>query len=246
MKGEVKLPYWQVNVPPEERTDECPEHLLNLPPRDVEILSMRDADFSPMTWEQVLTEVGANRIDSLQRTPSDLLRYIAFNAKARKQYGSVTNFLLAERLGWTLPLVPKGAPFEHPEDMNTLYNDWPYGIDKRIVHLCVWTKFPFEEDPETGDLTDATRAAIDNYVAKVFRSRIPAEKVLWFRNWSSIKSVRGVEHFHVMLFDPDRSFVHEVTSGVALPASLMDSASETAKASRVPNEDSVMVCPVLS
>ncbi|MBE3043831.1 hypothetical protein IMZ48_14900, partial [Candidatus Bathyarchaeota archaeon] len=74
MKGEPQLPYWQVNVPPSERTAECPPHLRDLLPRDVEILSMRDADFGLMTWTQVRAEVAANRIDALQRVPSDLRR----------------------------------------------------------------------------------------------------------------------------------------------------------------------------
>lgn len=177
MKGEPKLPYWNVNVPPGEHTEECPEHLRNLIQRDIEILSMRDADFNLMTWSEVRTEVAANRIDSLQRVPSDLRRYIAFNAHVRKEYGSVSSFLLETRLGWSLPLEPKGAPFEQDEDVKILYNDWPYGIDGRIVHLVVWTKFLFEEDPATGDLTDATRAAIDGYVSNVFRSRIPSSQV---------------------------------------------------------------------
>lgn len=177
MKGEPKLPYWQVNVPPEEREDECPEHLRNLLQRDVEILSMWDAEFGLMSWSQVCTEVAANRIDALQRVPSDLRRYIAFNARLRKEYGSVSNFLLVTRLGWSLPLEPKGAPFERDEDVKILYNDWPYGVDPRIVHLVVWTKFPFKEDPKTGDLTDATRGAIDCYVTKVFRARVPSKHV---------------------------------------------------------------------
>lgn len=177
MTGEAKLPYWQVNVPPQDRTAECPPHLRNLHARDVEILSTPDASFTPMTWSDVLTEVAANRIDSLQRVPSDLRRYIAFNAELRASHGSVTNFLLSERLGWTVPLEPRGGMFECEEDVKILLNDWPYGIDPRIVHILVWTKFPFEEDPGTGDLTDATRAAIDGYVTKVFRSKIPAEQV---------------------------------------------------------------------
>lgn len=31
-------------------------------------------------------------------------------------------------------------------DIKIIYNDWPYGIDKSIVHLCVWTKFPLDVD----------------------------------------------------------------------------------------------------
>ena len=38
-------------------------------------------------------------------------------------------------------------------------------------------------------------------------------KVVWFKNWKSLKSVHSVEHFHLMLFDPDMAFVHHITNG---------------------------------
>jgi hypothetical protein len=38
-------------------------------------------------------------------------------------------------------------------------------------------------------------------------------QVIWFKNWASLKSVKAVEHFHVMLFDPDPEFVKEITNG---------------------------------
>jgi hypothetical protein len=37
--------------------------------------------------------------------------------------------------------------------------------------------------------------------------------VIWFKNWASLKSIHAVEHFHVMLFDPDPEFIKEVTNG---------------------------------
>lgn len=39
------------------------------------------------------------------------------------------------------------------------------------------------------------------------------QQVIWFKNWASLKSVKSVEHFHVMLFDPDMEFVNEITNG---------------------------------
>lgn len=72
------------------------------------------------------------------------------------------------------------------DDIKIIYNDWPYGIDRSIVHLCVWTKFPLdvdEKDPN-GDLTPEMREKIDAYVEKTFGSRVPAENVrsplYWF------------------------------------------------------------------
>ena len=37
--------------------------------------------------------------------------------------------------------------------------------------------------------------------------------MIWFKNWASLKSIHAVEHFHVMLFDPDPEFIKEVTNG---------------------------------
>lgn len=56
-----------------------------------------------------------------------------------------------------------------PADLKILCNDWPYGIDPRIVHLVVWVKFDFAEDPSTGDLTPTARKQIDDYVTATFR-----------------------------------------------------------------------------
>jgi hypothetical protein len=44
-------------------------------------------------------------------------------------------FVVKERLGWEEPVVAKGRPFEMESDVKILWNDWPYGIDERIVHL---------------------------------------------------------------------------------------------------------------
>jgi len=94
-----------------------------------------------------------------------------------------------------------------------LLNDWPYGIDTRIVHLVVWTKFATPSDPITDDLLPETRAELEDFVQRKFGSVCGEERVIWFRNWGALKSVHAVEHFHVMLFDPPKEFVREVTGG---------------------------------
>ena len=138
-----------------------------------------------------------NRIDLFQRVPSDLRRYLEYNAKIKKEYGSVMEFVLKERLQW-MDLKPKskvlfrepgrprlidrpGSLLEthlcFPGDTKILYNDWPYGIDKKIVHLVVWMKLDLEDDPATDDLTAQARKQIDGYVAQTFCRRVPAEHV---------------------------------------------------------------------
>lgn len=122
-------------------------------------------------------------------------------------------FVLTQRLGWTVPIAAEGAPFEGKGDVKVLYNDWPYGIDPKIVHLVVWTKFELEDDPKTDDLTEKAREEIEDYVDHTFGERVGKENVIWFKNWRTLKSVHAVEHFHVMLYDPDLEFISKVTGG---------------------------------
>ncbi|KAI1811795.1 hypothetical protein GGS20DRAFT_592528 [Poronia punctata] len=207
------LPYWQVNVPENLRTEECPEFLRDVNAKDKGILSTPDAEYRLNTWPEVQKLVWDNRLDLFQRKPSELRRYLEYMAHLRREYGAVIDFVLTQRLHWNMPLKPRGRPFEYDEDVKVLWNDWPYGLDPKIVHLVVWTKFDLEEDPDTGDLTDRARAEIDAYVLKTFGSKVPSDRYVWFKNWRSLKSVKALEHFHVMLHDPNPAFIDEITNG---------------------------------
>lgn len=122
------------------------------------------------------------------------------------------------------------------ENYKILLNDWPYGFDSRIVHLVVWTKFPLPPDPtsEKGDISPQTSQMISKFVRETFGVEMKKKKkksqkekkegqrdaegeeeenVVWFLNWASLKSIHAVEHFHVLLFEPDEEFVERVTRG---------------------------------
>lgn len=68
-----------------------------------------------------------------------------------------------------LRLTKPATYSNEPADFKILVNDWPYGIDPKIVHIVVWTKFDFEEDLDTGDLTPRARRQINDYVTRTFR-----------------------------------------------------------------------------
>lgn len=194
MAANGTLPYWNVNVPAEQRTAECPDFLVELNEKDVGIVSTPDSEYHVFSWAQVCETAKANRLDLFQRVPSDLRRYKAFTYKLAKDYGSVGNFILNKRLGWDSPVKPRGRPFEFDEDVKILWNDWPYGIDAKIVHLVVWTKFELEEDPTTGDLTDQARSEVEAYVNRTFRSHVPADRVtrsLFSRHVANLTSGRS-------------------------------------------------------
>ncbi|PLB37857.1 GIG1 family protein [Aspergillus candidus] len=211
------LPYWLVNVPHHKRPAECPSFLLGQPPKNIEILSTPDDHYEKQGWDLVQEFIRTNRIDRFQRLPSDLRKYLEYKERIVAEYGSIMRFVVKERLRWgegsAEDLKPRGRPFEYDEDIRILFNDWPYGVEDGIVHLVVWTKFELEDDPATDDLTPRARQEIDDYVGKTFRSRVPADQVIWFKNWKSLKSVHAVEHFHVMLHRPDPGFLHEITGG---------------------------------
>lgn len=169
-------PYWHVNVPEDQRTAECPVYLQTLKEKDIGIISTPDSQYHRDTWEEAKKKVADNNIHHFQRVPSELRRYKAFVWDLHQQYGGVLDFLLTQRLGWSQPVVPRGKPFECEDDIKILWNDWPYGVDERVVHLVVWTKFELEEDPVTGDVTDETRAAMAAYVRNKF-SEVPEDRV---------------------------------------------------------------------
>ncbi|KAF2090150.1 hypothetical protein K490DRAFT_35476 [Saccharata proteae CBS 121410] len=207
-----ELPYWLVNVPRDQWPAECPEFLREVSEKDRAIIGTPDSEYQAMSWAEVQEIIKTNRIDLFQRKPSELRRYRHYTWELVQKYGSIMDFVVSERLKWA-DLRPSGPPFSNPDDLKILCNDWPYGLDERIVHLVVWTRFEMEERAEDGDLTAKARREIDGYVDRTFCSRVGAEKVIWFRNWRSLQSVHAVPHFHVMLYDADEATVREMTGG---------------------------------
>ncbi|KAI1382585.1 uncharacterized protein F4822DRAFT_435435 [Hypoxylon trugodes] len=208
-----QLPYWQVNVSPDQRTEQCPDFLRDISDKDQRILSTWDNDYRRDSWEQVKEIVARNDLASFRRVPSDLRRYLEFKFKVQKEYGSILNYVRQKRLKWQSDTPSGEPPFSNPTDYTILWNDWPYGISTDITHLVVWTKFVLETESITDDILSSTRAVIENFVVKVFCDNGGPErsKVIWFKNWSSLKSIDGIEHFHVMLYKADGDFIGRVT-----------------------------------
>ena len=130
-------------------------------------------------------------------------------------YGSITNFICQERLQWlpssdstelTGPIFrcASTAPLSKPDDYKILRNDWPYGLATDITHLVVWSKHRLPTTGPEGDLAENARQRIQDFVQKEFVDRLANEndsdaRVMWFRNWTGLQSVRGLEHFHVLV-----------------------------------------------
>ncbi|KAL2219643.1 hypothetical protein M432DRAFT_362614 [Thermoascus aurantiacus ATCC 26904] len=212
----------------------------NLTELDRKVLSLTDEEFVPHDWENLKDIISRNDLGALVRRPSDLRRYIAWSNDVRAEYGSVTNYILQRRLGWSAEETKDGysfpvhdpTPFADPRDYRILRNDWPYGFAPGITHLVVWLKTPLAVKPGgEGHITDESRARIDEFVRRTFVARLererrpddgtprfpnPQDHVLWFKNWTGLQSVRALEHVHVLVRDVPEEIIVEWTGEEAL------------------------------
>lgn len=158
----------------------------------------------------------------LSRKPSDSARYIAWTKEINAAHGNITNYLCKERLRWN-PLPSRTpstgpifayknhVPFADPDDFKILRNDWPYGLESDITHLVVWLKNRFATDSATGDVTAESRCIIEDFVRETFARQLGCDdgagSVMWFKNWTALQSIRGIDHIHVLIRNMPDSIV---------------------------------------
>lgn len=111
--------------------------------------------------------------------------------------------MIQNRLPWGSPPFTylSSIPFAEPGDYKVLLNDWPYGFTDDITHIVVWSKTPIATDEVSGDVTPESRRVLSNFVKMTFVDRLggDGDRVLWFKNWVHLQSVRALEHFHVLV-----------------------------------------------
>ncbi|EHK17034.1 uncharacterized protein TRIVIDRAFT_82848 [Trichoderma virens Gv29-8] len=182
------------------------------------VLSQSDEDYKLHDWDDLKHIIDTNDLGVLKRKPSDLRRYIAWTAETKAKYGTITEFILQNRLpkAWGLPpFTPESqVPFTAASDYKVLLNDWPYGLAPGITHIVVWSRTPIPTDPESGDLTAESRARVEKFVNDYFIRKLGLggeQQVLWFKNWVALQSVRTLEHFHVLVRDVDDDMLERWT-----------------------------------
>ena len=156
-------------------------------------------------------------------------KYLRWSFRTKKAYGSITNFVVQERLSWTpnddQPVSAhsfthhSSVPFEDRRDYAILLNDWPYGFESGIKHILVWSRTPIAVDAARGDVTVESKRIIEDFVERQFVCTLAKEagtsiedareRVMWFKNWVSLQSVRGVDHVHVLVKDTPESLLQQ-------------------------------------
>ncbi|ETI20437.1 hypothetical protein G647_08472 [Cladophialophora carrionii CBS 160.54] len=211
-------------VPPDSENTPSPFALTAV---DRAVLAMTDEEFRPHTWDELKQIIAEHNLSVLKRRPSDLRRYMKWSAETKAAYGSVPNFVMKERLKWDpLPSSQRGpnfevrnpVPFADPADYKILVNDWPYGLAPGIKHIIVWLKGRLESEPTRGDMTPKSRQQVEDFIQSKFIDRVKnlpgeQEKVIWFKNWTALQSVPGMEHVHVLVRDVPEEIIREWTGG---------------------------------
>lgn len=203
-----------------------------LTPTDRENLAGGDENFKPHDWDDLKDIIATNNLAILKRKPSHLRRYIKWTNQTKNTYGSITAFILSERLYWkALPLVNgespsfqcnNTVPFTDPNDYKILLNDWPYGFTSDVTHIVIWSKVRIAEQKPEGYLRPESAALVERFVQRTFVEPLSSQRskedvagdsdrqhdrVLWFRNWTGLQSVRGLEHVHVLVRDAPRDLL---------------------------------------
>ncbi|KAF7956977.1 hypothetical protein EAE96_004299 [Botrytis aclada] len=174
------------------------------------VLSQTDDEFHLHDWNELKEIIATNNLSILKRKPSDLRRYMSWSTTIKAEYGSMMNYILQHRLPWGPPPFTyiSSVPFENPSDYKILLNDWPYGLSKDVTHFVVWSKTPIATDDENGDVTDESRKIIEDFVKRTFADRLEGtDRVMWFKNWVALQSVRALEHIHVLIRDVQKDDV---------------------------------------
>ncbi|KAF9695924.1 hypothetical protein EKO04_005899 [Ascochyta lentis] len=174
-------------------------------------LNLKDDEYTPHSWDDLRQLISSGQLDELKRWPSQLKAYLAWTAHVKAKYGSATSYLLTQRLFWQPIDKDTGAmvfkvrnvvPFADSEDFAILRNDWPYGHEPGIRHICVWLKQRLPVDEE-GGLSDEGTRMVEEFVNNEFRVKAGEEekdsKITWFKNMTNLQSVRSLEHLHVLV-----------------------------------------------
>lgn len=214
------------------------EHLAHILPRDIVILSTpHDDNTDDLSWQELTDIITTNNLAALKRRPAGLRNYLRWKDWIEKTRlrGGVLEFIVVEKLHWEDPdddgsgMVKLSTPVNPrfmacvKDDLKILMNDFPYAMQPGIVHIVVWTRAKIPLDSETGDLTQTSRDLINKYVDATFVKnkalRLDSkDHALWFKNWAALQSIPALEHFHVLLKNPDMKELEKLcnTGGVQI------------------------------
>ncbi|RDW27294.1 hypothetical protein B0I72DRAFT_36483 [Yarrowia lipolytica] len=187
--------------------------------RDKDILAIPEAQTHWQSWADLQHVIRHNELHRLSRSASQLADYILWKRDIESKYlGGVMEYILVDKLGWTSslekrPVAYSDELFGDPRDVRILLNDFPYAMEKGLVHVVVWSRAKIPKEGDNGDITTESRDKLERFVHDTFVRGLgmTGDSVLWFKNWAALQSIPLVEHFHVLLRNPDMDKLSKLT-----------------------------------
>ncbi|QPG73690.1 hypothetical protein FOA43_001003 [Brettanomyces nanus] len=177
---------------------------------------------TPFSMEDLHALVDKGDIARLFRSPSCYKKYQKFKVLLESSHIDLTTNIVVTQLKWLptsidltspsseiLPMIhaSDNRPFSNVEDLTIVPNMFPYYLEEGLIHLCVWLKFPFPPDPhsEIGDISEENKQLVEKYVNQTFVKGLglTKDRVLWFKNYAALQSIRTIPHIHVVIDHPD-------------------------------------------
>ncbi|MDC6271299.1 GIG1 family protein, partial [Acetobacter pasteurianus] len=195
---------------------------------------------SPFSWDDIVYISNTNQLELFARSEEQTNDYHKFKQYLKDNNITINDYILKHELHWKQSDLrlqqhvitgkseysteyPQDLIFHNVDDLKILPNKYPYYFDKNIAHLCVWSKLTIPNDVNStvGDISPLTRRIVDKYLEKTLGSRgVTKDQFVWFRNWSSLQSVRSISHIHVILRDVDPKVIDEVMQCGGTPLSI--------------------------
>ncbi len=193
--------------------------------------------YTPLSFAKAREIVNSGKIADLYRSPECMEKYNKFKKVLKDEGIDMTTRIVVKQLHWLPPstslrtpsseilkeIEPQDStPFANEHDITIVTNSFPYYLEDGLVHLCAWVKFPMPSDPESelGDISEKMKQLVDLYVNKTFVDHLglTEDKVLWFKNWATLQSIKTIPHIHVILDHPDPKKVQALlgTGGVPI------------------------------
>ncbi len=78
----------------------------------------------------------------------------------------------------------------------------------------MWSRALIAADDTVGDMTPESRKTVADFIKRFFENSLgpgTEDRVLWFKNWVALQSVRTVDHVHVLVRDVDPAVIRTWT-----------------------------------
>ena len=151
---------------------------------------------SPLSFSKLSELIKSGKLELLGRSREQHDTYINFLSETKKQWESVSDYILSEKIGMSSNIIDGKKivlrPFEssYIGKVYLLKNDFPYHFDTGMTHYCLW-KIEGQVSEE-----DIHQAITDLRLEKAGQ----AIEFVYYVNPPHLKSIPDIDHAHIISY----------------------------------------------